>query len=371
MAKRQALMLVLVAATLLVGGELPAVAVDDVWLRNGGRLGGDLDDADLVLLTAQGPYRVTRERVWRLVLDSGTGDGDSVELRSGNRLTGRLDRGRYGLRLAGGETRMLNRGEIQTVTLGAPRAAGESRLTDVVILTNGDHVSGDVSPSDFEIAIPSGTHRFGRDAVWQIDLDSNTGDTIRLTDGARLSGIVEQPRYDVRTPDGQVVSFARSQVKAVVLAPPARPRAAAAPGSTTAAMVTPAPAAAPTPTDGQAAALPPAIRAVLRDLHFEFDRWELTPEARRALDELAAGMKAYPRLGLVVEGHADERGTSEYNLALGSRRAQSARDYLVSLGIEPERVETMSYGEERPLDPAHTEMAWALNRRAHFVVKAP
>jgi peptidoglycan-associated lipoprotein len=314
---------------------------------------------------------VTRERVWRLTLDLG-GGGDSVELRNGNRLSGQLDRGRYGLRLAGGETRMLNRGEIQTVTLGALRAAGGSRLTDVVILLNGDHVSGDVSPSDFEIAIPSGNHRFGRDAVWQISLDSVSGDTIRLSDGTSLSGTVEQPRYDVRTPDGQVVSFARSQVKAVVLAPPARPRAAAGPGSPAAAMVvTPVPAPAPPQAAAPSSEPPPAIRAVLRDLHFEFDRWELTPEAGRILDELAIGMKAYPRLGLVVEGHADERGTSEYNLALAARRAQSARDYLVSLGIEPERVETMSYGEERPLDPEHNEMAWALNRRAHFVVKGP
>lgn len=367
MAKWQVVVLVLVAATLLVVGEIPAAAVDDVWLRSGGHLRGDLDDADLVLLTPQGPYRVTRERVWRLGLD--LGGGDSVELRNGNRLTGRLDRGRYGLRLAGGETRTLNRGEILTVTLGAPRAAAGSRLSDVVILNNGDHVSGDVSPSEFEIAIPSGTHRFGRDAVWEISLDSVSGDTIRLGDGTSLSGIVEQPRYDVRTPDGQVVSFARSQVKAVVLAPPARPRAATAPGTTAA--VTPPPAPAPPPVAAPSSALPPAIRAVLRDLYFEFDRWELTPEARRTLDELATGMKAYPRLGLVVEGHADERGTSEYNLALGARRAQSARDYLVSLGIPPERVETMSYGEERPLDSAHTEMAWALNRRAHFVVKGP
>jgi peptidoglycan-associated lipoprotein len=369
MVKRQAVMLVLVAAALLVVGEIPAAAVDDVWLRNGGRLRGDLDDADLSLHTPQGPYRVTRERAWRLVLNLGPG-GDSVDLRNGNRLTGHLDRGRYGLRLASGESRTLNREEILVVTLGAPRGAGPSRLSDVVILQNGDHISGEVSPSEFEIAIPSGTHRFGRDAVWQIALDSVSGDTIRLGNGTSLSGTVEQPRYDVRTPDGQVVSFARGQVKAVLLAPPARPRAAAAaPGPTAA--VTPPPTPAPPPVLAPSPALPPAIRAVLRDLHFEFDRWELTPEARRILDELATAMKAYPRLGLMVEGHADERGTSEYNLALGARRAQSARDYLVSLGIEPERVETMSYGEERPLDPGHNEMAWALNRRAHFVVKGP
>src|SRR5262249_2084076 len=117
------------------------------------------------------------------------------------------------------------------------------------------------------------------------------------------------------------------------------------------------------------AALPPAVRAVLRDLHFEFDRWELTAEARKTLEEMAAALKAYPSLRLLIEGHADERGTAEYNLALGARRAQSAKDYLVSLGIEPGRLDTISYGEERPLDPNHNEVAWALNRRAHFAVK--
>jgi peptidoglycan-associated lipoprotein len=108
---------------------------------------------------------------------------------------------------------------------------------------------------------------------------------------------------------------------------------------------------------------------VLRDLQFEFDRWELTPEARHTLEELASAMKAFPNLKLTIEGHADERGTSEYNLALGARRAQSARDYLVNLGVAAERLETISYGQERPVDPGHNEIAWALNRRAHFVVR--
>jgi peptidoglycan-associated lipoprotein len=109
---------------------------------------------------------------------------------------------------------------------------------------------------------------------------------------------------------------------------------------------------------------------VPRDLHFEFDRWDLTPESRRNLEEVASALKAFPSLGLLIEGHADERGTPEYNLALGSRRAQAAKDYLVSLGVDTGRLDTISYGEERPLDPAHNEVAWALNRRAHFAVKA-
>jgi peptidoglycan-associated lipoprotein len=109
---------------------------------------------------------------------------------------------------------------------------------------------------------------------------------------------------------------------------------------------------------------------VLRDVYFEFDRWELTAEARRTLESLASALKAFPSLALRVEGHADERGTTEYNLALGARRAQAARDYLVSLGIDPVRLEPVSFGEERPFDPGKSELSWALNRRVHFVVKS-
>jgi peptidoglycan-associated lipoprotein len=117
------------------------------------------------------------------------------------------------------------------------------------------------------------------------------------------------------------------------------------------------------------AALPPPVRSVIRDVHFEFDRYDLTEDAKRTLEELAQALKANPGFNLLVEGHADERGTPEYNLALGERRAQAAKDYLVSLGLEADRIDTISYGEERPLDPGHNELAWALNRRAQFVVR--
>lgn len=117
------------------------------------------------------------------------------------------------------------------------------------------------------------------------------------------------------------------------------------------------------------AALPPPVRAALRDVHFEFDRYDLTEETKRTLEELAQALKANPAFDVLIEGHADERGTPEYNLALGQRRAQAAKDYLVSLGVEARRADTISYGEERPLDSEHNELAWALNRRAHFVVR--
>ncbi|MBI3454728.1 MAG: peptidoglycan-associated lipoprotein Pal [Candidatus Rokubacteria bacterium] len=118
------------------------------------------------------------------------------------------------------------------------------------------------------------------------------------------------------------------------------------------------------------AALPPPLREAIRDVHFEFDRYNLTSEARATLEELAQALKANLAFNILIEGHADERGTSEYNLALGQRRAQAAKDYLVSLGLDPGRIDTISFGEERPLDPGHNELAWALNRRAHFVVRA-
>ncbi len=111
------------------------------------------------------------------------------------------------------------------------------------------------------------------------------------------------------------------------------------------------------------------MRAAVRDLHFEFDQYDLGTEARRTLEDLAQALKANPAFAIRIEGHADERGTTEYNLALGERRAQAAKDYLVSLGVPADRIETISYGEERPLDPGHDELAWALNRRAHFLVR--
>jgi peptidoglycan-associated lipoprotein len=152
---------------------------------------------------------------------------------------------------------------------------------------------------------------------------------------------------------------------------PAGPPSAApgAPGAPTAPGAPGAPAAPPPTAAVPPAALPPPVRSAVRDLHFEFDRYDLTADARRLLEDLAQALKANPQFAVLIEGHADERGTPEYNLALGERRAQAAKDYLVSLGVDPNRIDTISYGEERPLDSGHNELAWALNRRAHFVVR--
>lgn len=111
-----------------------------------------------------------------------------------------------------------------------------------------------------------------------------------------------------------------------------------------------------------------ALEKSLQDIHFEFDKSDLTAEARETLSKNAKLMQAKSRAKIIIEGHCDERGTSEYNLALGERRANSARQYLISLGIGNDRLSTVSYGEEKPLDAGHTDDAWNKNRRAHFLV---
>jgi peptidoglycan-associated lipoprotein len=109
-------------------------------------------------------------------------------------------------------------------------------------------------------------------------------------------------------------------------------------------------------------------RRWLRDAFYEYDSSTLTEQAREALQASASWLKGYPQYGLLIEGHCDERGTEQYNLALGDRRANAARDYLISLGIDSGRIRTISYGEERPFDTGTTEAAFAKNRRAHLVL---
>jgi peptidoglycan-associated lipoprotein len=105
------------------------------------------------------------------------------------------------------------------------------------------------------------------------------------------------------------------------------------------------------------------------DIHFEFDSSTLTPEAQLTLKKKAEWLQNNPEAMSTIEGHCDDRGTSEYNLALGDRRATSAKNFLVDLGISASRLTTISYGEERPIDPGQNEDAWAKNRRCHFTIK--
>lgn len=108
----------------------------------------------------------------------------------------------------------------------------------------------------------------------------------------------------------------------------------------------------------------------LRPVFFALDQHDIDAQGQQVLQQNAEVLKRYPSWQITIEGHCDERGTAEYNLALGERRAIAARNYLVSLGIPADRIRTVSYGKEFPFDPGHNEEAWAKNRRAHFVVTA-
>ena len=104
----------------------------------------------------------------------------------------------------------------------------------------------------------------------------------------------------------------------------------------------------------------------LKDVNYAFDSYQLDARGKEVLSANAAWLKANSDRKVQVEGHCDERGTNEYNMVLGANRARTAMDYLRSLGVEASRMSTVSYGEELPLDPRHSEEAWAKNRRAHF-----
>jgi peptidoglycan-associated lipoprotein len=120
--------------------------------------------------------------------------------------------------------------------------------------------------------------------------------------------------------------------------------------------------------DAEEAAIRERAMATIREpIYFDFDRSELRSEAREVLNQKAELLREYPDIRVRIEGHCDERGTVEYNLALGERRAEAARQYLIDLGIDPDRMTTVSYGEERPAIPESNEAAWAQNRRDEFV----
>ncbi len=169
-------------------------------------------------------------------------------------------------------------------------------------------------------------------------------------------GCAKQPEVGGTTPAGPAVASTTPPSAPPVarptetpVAPPPAPREATLP-----------PAAGP----GTAA----AAASPLKDVFFDYDKAVLTDEGKRALNEDAAWLKANPRAQIALEGHCDERGTSEYNLGLGDRRAKAVREYLVAAGVDGGRIRTISYGKERPFVLGHDESAWRWNRRAHFVV---
>jgi peptidoglycan-associated lipoprotein len=106
----------------------------------------------------------------------------------------------------------------------------------------------------------------------------------------------------------------------------------------------------------------------VKDAYFDYDKADIRADARDALSQTAQFFRSNPQMKVVIEGHCDERGSTEYNLALGDRRAAAAKKFLVSLGIPADRLETVSYGKEKPFCSASTEQCWQQNRRAHFVM---
>jgi peptidoglycan-associated lipoprotein len=109
--------------------------------------------------------------------------------------------------------------------------------------------------------------------------------------------------------------------------------------------------------------------AALKEVYFDFDKYDIRPEDAKTLDANATWLKSNAENLVLIEGHCDERGTNEYNLALGERRAKATMNYLVSQGIQANRITIISYGEERPVCNEKTEACWAKNRRANFLVK--
>jgi len=110
------------------------------------------------------------------------------------------------------------------------------------------------------------------------------------------------------------------------------------------------------------------LRGFIKDAYFGYDEAALGADAQAALTDSANWLKRNSQFSLLIEGHCDERGTEQYNLALGDRRANQAKQFLMTLGVDAGRIRTVSYGEERPFDPGHDESAWAKNRRAHLVL---
>jgi peptidoglycan-associated lipoprotein len=159
--------------------------------------------------------------------------------------------------------------------------------------------------------------------------------------------------------------------------PAAPPAAAATTPSPAPQAAAPAPAKPATPPAGAGTAGPAARPPVsefaanpnLKDINFDFDKYDIRPGDAKILDGNATWLKGNNNL-VLIEGHCDERGTNEYNLALGERRAKAAMNYLVSQGVQAGRITIISYGEERPLCTERNEACWAKNRRAHFLTKA-
>jgi peptidoglycan-associated lipoprotein len=183
--------------------------------------------------------------------------------------------------------------------------------------------------------------------------------SVPLSEDASASGLYQG---SVHIPDGKTGLF---DLVGRLEADPTRFSTLAGPSLRVAALP-------PPPTDLTKRILTAAdfnAQKVLGTIYFDFDRANLRDDARTVLASNFEWLQAHPSLRLVIEGHCDERGTNEYNMALGDRRANAARAYLLKAGIEASRLRTISYGEERPAAPGHDESSWAKNRRAEFLLE--
>jgi peptidoglycan-associated lipoprotein len=176
---------------------------------------------------------------------------------------------------------------------------------------------------------------------------------------------------------GSITLAAVAFVVACSSKPPAAPPPAPTPAPvSTPTVVTVEPVATPTPmlapkdADSITGRSINELSGMLKPAFFDYDKADIRGDSRDVLATNATWLKKYSPVQFTIEGHADERGTAQYNLALGDRRANAAKDYLVSLGVDASRIKTVSYGKERPFATGHDEDSWQKNRRAHFVVTA-
>ena len=177
-----------------------------------------------------------------------------------------------------------------------------------------------------------------------------------LLAGLVITGCAKRPATTAAT--------AATPAPAPRAATPAPTPSPSAPSSGGAAAPAAAPAQTPRPSPKEFVAV-----AALKEVYFDFDKYDIRPEDAKTLDANAAWLKSNAENLVLIEGHCDERGTNEYNLALGERRAKATMNYLVSQGIQANRITIISYGEERPVCNEKTEACWAKNRRANFLVK--
>jgi peptidoglycan-associated lipoprotein len=193
--------------------------------------------------------------------------------------------------------------------------------------------------------------------------------------GVALAGCAKRPaltQASAPAPTGQATTTVTEKPAVVPPEKPAPPPAAPAPAPSPAPPVAAAPPAPPPPAAPPARPAPREFAATseLRTIHFDFDKSDIRPGDAAILDANARWLAANPKHVVMIEGHCDERGTNEYNLALGERRARATMSYLVARGVQASRLTTISYGEERPLCTEKNERCWSRNRRAQFLVKA-